>query len=154
MHWNIHSIMDDKDEQILQILRENSKLSTHQISKKTRIPITTVHNRIKKLKKEGIIKKYSIIVDNKKIGKELAAYVLVMLDFSLLHSKNEGQHQILNKITKHHFVEEGAVVTGETDILIKVRCANIDELDDFLTQYMWTIEGVSKTKTLLILYEP
>ena len=58
--------MDDKDEQILQILKENSKLSTHQISKKTRIPITTVHNRIKKLKKEEIIKKYSIIIDKKK----------------------------------------------------------------------------------------
>ena len=146
--------MDDKDEQILQILKENSKLSTHQISKKTRIPITTVHNRIKKLKKEEIIKKYSIIIDKKKIGKALAAYVLVMLDFGLLYTKKTSQHQVLDKIIKHPFIEQGAVVTGETDILVKVRCADIDELDDFLTQYMWTIEGVSKTKTLIILYEP
>ena len=58
--------MDEKDEQILQILLINSKLSTHQISKKTGIPITTVHNRIKKLTKKGIIKGYTIVIDHKK----------------------------------------------------------------------------------------
>ena len=77
-----------------------------------------------------------------------------MLDFGLLYTKKTSQHQVLDKIIKHPFIEQGAVVTGETDILVKVRCADIDELDDFLTQYMWTIEGVSKTKTLIILYEP
>ena len=49
--------MDEKDEKILKLLKENSKLTTQQISKKTLIPITTIHNRIKKLEKEGIIKK-------------------------------------------------------------------------------------------------
>lgn len=146
--------MDEKDEQILQILQINSKLSTHQISKKTGIPITTVHNRIKKLTKKGIIKGYTIVIDHKKIGQQLAAYVLIMVDYSLLHAKNIDQHQILNKITKHPFVEDGAVVSGETDILVKVRCANITELDEFLTKYMWGIEGVSKTRTSVILYGP
>ena len=77
-----------------------------------------------------------------------------MLDYSLLHTKKIGQHQVLNKIIKHPFVQEGSVVTGETDLLIKVRCANIEELDDFLTEFMWTIEGVSKTRTAVVLYEP
>ena len=40
---------------ILEVLRENSKLSTQQIAKKTGLPVTTVHNRIKKLKKLGQI---------------------------------------------------------------------------------------------------
>ena len=48
-------ILDDKDKKIIEILKENSRLSTQQISKKTLIPITTVHHRIKKLEKEKII---------------------------------------------------------------------------------------------------
>ena len=67
--------MDKKDAKILKVLKENAKLSTQQISKKTLIPITTVHHRIKKMEKEGVINGYTTIVDNKKIGKNIAAYV-------------------------------------------------------------------------------
>ena len=65
--------MDSKDEKILEVLRENSRLSAQQISRKTLIPITTVHNRMKKLVTEGIIKKFTIDVNPVKIGKTLAA---------------------------------------------------------------------------------
>ena len=65
-------------------MKENSKLTTHQISKKTLIPITTIHNRIKKLVKEGVIKKYTLELDNKKLGKYLAAYIQINVDYRLL----------------------------------------------------------------------
>ena len=51
-------MLDKSDIKIIEILKENSKLSTQQISKKTAIPITTVHYRIKKLEKEGLKKIY------------------------------------------------------------------------------------------------
>ena len=57
-YYSIYN-MDKKDKTILELLNENSKLTTSQISKKTIIPITTVHNRIKKLEKEGIITGYT-----------------------------------------------------------------------------------------------
>ena len=44
--------VDDKDRKILDLLENNSKLTTNQLSKKTAIPITTIHNRIKKLEKD------------------------------------------------------------------------------------------------------
>ena len=44
-------IIDEKDQLILEVLKENSTLSTSKIAKSTKIPITTVHNRIKKLEK-------------------------------------------------------------------------------------------------------
>ena len=51
-------MLDEKDTQILNLLKDNAKLTSSQISKLTRIPITTIHNRIKKLEKEKIIKNY------------------------------------------------------------------------------------------------
>ena len=148
-----YSIMDEKDEKILNLLKENSKLTTQQIAKKTLIPITTVHNRIKKLEKEGIIKKYTLNLDNKKIGKNVAAYVHITVDYRLLKENKISQHELAKKLKQNEFVEEAAMVTGGTDIIIKVRVKDIDELDDFVTKKLRNIDGIEKTQTMVILNE-
>lgn len=145
--------MDKKDELILAILKENSKLSSQQISKKTRIPITTVHNRIKKLEKQGIIKGYTVILDNKKIGKPIAAYVLITVDYKLLKQLKMSQQELAKKLKQHEFVEESAMVTGATDIIIKIRVNSIDQMDSFVTRYLRSIDGIEKTQTMVILNE-
>ena len=145
--------MDKKDEQIIEILKENSKLSTQQISKKTSIPITTVHNRIKKLEKEGVIKRYTLELDNKKLGKDIAAYINIVVDYRLLKEKNLSQHELARKLKQHEFVEEAAMITGGTDLIIKVRVKNLDQLDNFVTKYLRNIEGIEKTQTMVILNE-
>ena len=151
--WKIIPNMDEKDEKILKLLRENSKLTAQQISKKVLMPITTVHNRIKKLEKEGIIKKYTLEVDNKKIGRAIAAYVQIIVDYKLLKEKKMSQHDLAKKLKQHEFVEEVAMITGGTDIIIKVRVKNIDELDNFVTKYLRNIEGIEKTQTMVVLNE-
>ena len=148
-----YSIMDEKDEKILELLRENGKLTTQQISKKTLIPITTIHNRIKKLEKEGIIKRYTVELDNKKLGKNIAAYIHIVVDYKLLKEIKMSQHELARKIKQHDFVEEAAMVTGGTDIIIKVRVKDIDELDNFLTKKLRNIDGIEKTQTMIILNE-
>lgn len=146
-------MLDKKDIKILNIVKENAKLSTQQISKKTLIPITTVHHRIKKLEKEGIIKGYTAILDNKKLDKALAAYVLVTVDYKLLKEIKSSQHDLAQKLKKLESVEETAMVTGGTDIIIKIRVKDIDEMDNFVTVYLRNIEGVEKTQTMVILHE-
>ena len=145
--------MDEKDEKILKLLRENSKLTSQQISKKLLIPITTIHNRIKKLEKEGIIKRYTLELDNKKLGKDIAAYINIVVDYRLLKEKNLSQHELARKLKQHEFVEEAAMITGGTDIIIKVRVKNVDQLDNFVTKYLRNIEGIEKTQTMVILNE-
>ena len=145
--------MDEKDKKILKLLKENSKLTTQQISKKTLIPITTVHNRIKKLEKEGIINKFTIELDNKKIGKNISAYIHIVVDYRLLKETKMSQDELANKLKQNEFVEEAAMVTGGTDIIIKVRVGNIDELDNFVTRYLRNINGIEKTQTMVILNE-
>lgn len=145
--------MDEKDEKILKLLRENSKLTTQQISKKTLVPITTVHNRIKKLEKERIIKKYTVEVDNKKLGINIAAYIHIVVDYRLLKEIKMSQHELVKKLKQHEFVEEAAMVTGGTDIIIKVRVKDIDELDDFVTKKLRNIDGIEKTQTMIVLNE-
>ena len=145
--------MDKKDEIILKLLKENGKLTTQQISKKTLMPITTIHNRIKKLLREGIIKRYTIDLDNKKLGKSISAYIHIMVDYRLLKEIKKSQHELARKIKQHEFVEEIAIVAGGTDMIIKVRVKDIEELDDFVTKKLRNIGGIEKTQTMVILNE-
>ncbi len=151
--WNIYSIMDEKDERIIEILKENSKLSTQQISKKTSIPITTVHHRIKKLNEDGIIKKYTLVLDDKKIGKLLSAYILIRVDYNMLKQMKKTQHELARKLKTHPSIEEAATVTGATDIIIKVKVKDVDELDNLIEKYIRNLDGVERTQTSVVLSE-
>ena len=69
--------VDEKDLRILEMLKQNCRLSEQKIARKTGIPMTTVHNRVKKMREEGIIEGYSVRLDYAKLGKPLTAYALL-----------------------------------------------------------------------------
>lgn len=152
MEYSFH-MLDKKDLKILEILKENSNLSTQQISKKTAIPITTVHHRIKKLERDGIVQGYTVLLDNQKIDRGLGAYILINVDYSSLKQKNISQHDLALKIKKHEFVEEVCILTGGIDIIIKVRVKDISQMDEFVIKYLRNIDGIEKTQTLIMLHE-
>ena len=145
--------MDKKDESILELLKENCRLTTKEMAKKLNSPITTIHNRIKKLENQGIIKGYHAILDNKKIGKPIAAYILATVDYGFLKQTKLSQEQLADKLKSKSEVEEAATVTGGTDILIKVRVSTIEELNEFVTIQLRNIKGIDKTQTMVILSE-
>src|SRR3989344_1368658 len=113
-------ILDEKDIKVLNALVENSKSRTSQLSKKLRMPITTVHNRIKKLEKEGIIKNYTIVPDYKKLNKGVLSYILVTVMYMLPNGEKISQENVAKKI-KSIGAEEVSIVTGGTDIVVKVK---------------------------------
>ena len=89
-------MLDNKDLKILEVLKVNSRLSTQKIAKKTLIPITTVHNRMKKLEKEGIIKGYTVILDYKKLGKPILSFILISVVYSSFNKKFIRDNKKLN----------------------------------------------------------
>jgi len=141
--------LDEKDIQILSILKQNSALTTSQISKKINVPITTIHNRIKKLRQEKIIKNYTINIDFEKIGKPLTAYVLITVN----QNKKISQKDIGLHLKKIDGVEIVDIVTGATDILIKIRASTMHDLNNLITEKLRNIEGIDKTQTMVVLEE-
>ena len=135
--------IDEKDEAILDTLRENSELSIQKIARKTGIPIATVHHRLKRLKSEGIIKRFTIVVDKSKLGKKLVALVLVKA------APKSDHILLLEKLMKHPEVEDGSAITGPFDILIKVRVADVDDLDQFVLKYLRTFDEIAQTESMI-----
>jgi len=146
-------MVDKKDVLILESLKKNAKASVLAISKETGLPGTTVHNRIKKLRKNGVIKGYTIKVDNRRIGKKTAAYILLTVDYKLLKGRKISQAGLARQIIKDPSVEEANMVTGNFDIIVKVRVEDIDELNNTVTEKLRNIDGVEKTQTMVILKE-
>ncbi len=144
-------MLTKKDLTVLDILKYDAKLSTREISEKTGIPITTVHNRIKKLEKEGIIKAYKAIVDKKKIGKSISAYILLTVSYKDLDAINLTQESLAKKFLTLPEVEECSIISGASDIILKVATKDVDELNDFVINKLRHIGGVEKTLTSIVL---
>ena len=145
--------MDEKDKKILEVLQEHGDYTTRQIAKKTLLPVTTIHNRIRKLKQEKIIKKFTLDIDFSKIEKGFSVIVLVSVDYKSLRELKKDQHQLAKEIKILPEVTEVAVVTGGTDIVIRVRVKDVQAYDQFLLKKFQAIPGVDKTQSLVVIHE-
>jgi len=143
--------IDQKDQKILEALKQNSRQSMHQIAKKTMIPVTTVFNRVKRLERLGVIKAYTIEVDQKKLGKILSGYILANVDYNDLKKYNYSQKGIAELIAKLPEVESVTIMAGGTDLIIAVHVASIEELSNFVTDKLRNLGGIEKTNTLIAL---
>lgn len=143
--------LDEKDAKLLEIVAKDCKLSTFEISKKTGMPVTTVHNRIKRLEAAGVITGYAAQIDRKKLGKNVVAYVLVNVTYHPAPGKTISQVELAKRLDNFEEVEETAIVAGGTDIVLKVRVEDIDALNKFVIGKLRSIEGIENTRTLIAL---
>ncbi len=143
--------LDEKDLKILDIVQENSKLSTQQISKKTGIPITTVHNRLKKMERDGVITKFTVQVNRKMLGIKITAFILVTIDFEALHGANKDQRYLFKELAKMHDIESVNSLAGQIDLIVKVNVADMEGLNNFILNKLRTVVGIDKTQTLIVL---
>lgn len=144
--------MDEKDLKILEILKEHGDYTTRQIAKKTLLPPTTIHNRIRKLKEEGIIERFTVQLDAAKIGKGFMVYVLVSANLGVLKQKHKTQYDLVTELKKFEFVERADVVAGGTDLVAIVRVKDVEEFDKALLGKIQNLEGIDKTQSLIVIH--
>jgi len=140
-------MLDEKDVALLELLQENARLTVKELSRKIGSPITTTHARLKRLEREGFIKAYRAILDPKKLGFNTLAYIFI----SFSREKGLDQRKVASEIAKIPEVQEVHIITGEWDILAKVRVSNVDALGELVVNKLRNIEGVEKTYTSVVL---
>ncbi|MBM3233695.1 Lrp/AsnC family transcriptional regulator [Candidatus Pacearchaeota archaeon] len=102
------------------------------IAKKIKEPSTTIHYNIKKLEQEGKIKTYKAVFDYKKINEGHCTYIFVNLS-----KKNYAEpEKIASEIAKDERVESIDVVTGDYELLIKLRTKDIDEYYSLIKEWI------------------
>ncbi len=135
---------DSKDFLILEHLERDSGLTTKKLASVLGMPQTTVHNRIKRLRQSGVIKKFVAVLDYGKLNKPLTAYVMMDIAY-------QDHYEISKKLSAMPFVSEISAVTGANDIMIKVRAKDAGELGNVVLKNLRQIGGVVRTETMLVM---
>ena len=116
--------LDDKDLAIINELKNNSRASIRNIAKETNIRPSTVHVRINQLIKKGIIEKFTLKLNNKAFGEDFIVFVLI-----------KTNEEIKKSVFNQKAVREVFGVTGEYDLMMKLKFKDIDEFNQFLLKF-------------------
>ncbi len=136
--------LDKKDVALIQELIGDSKLSEAKLARKTGIPMTTVHNRLGKLRGLGVIRGYTIRLDYAKLGRPLSAYVLIKA------AAGADQRSLLGRVSSLGQVSEAALIAGgEYDIVSRVRVESVGELNELLISGIKADKAVSDARALI-----
>jgi len=115
--------LDYVDRKIIEALQKDARTPFTKIGKKLGISDATIHYRVKKMLRSGIIRNYTVIVNKETLGREVAGYVLI----SVKQGKIEEVSKMLASMEAVIMVQE---VHGTKDILVKIGTGNLENLRD------------------------
>jgi len=119
------TVIDDVDRKMIKIFHEDGRKSYRSIAKQLDISIGTVHNRIEKLVKSGIIKKFAPVIDHEKLGYSLTTIIGVKVKGGVLKNWEDRTAYHKNVLCMYD-------VTGEFDAILITRFKDTKELDGFI----------------------
>lgn len=135
--------LDEFDKQILKELEEDGKKPFSQIAIDLDISNTMVHQRITRMKKEGILKRHSIELDEKKLGFEWGAFTGITL-----HDGGDT-YKVIEELKKIPEVTECYHISGKYALYIRVVAIDNEHMRDVLYTKIEDIEGVKSTESLV-----
>ena len=143
--------LDEKDSAILTLIQKNSKLTAKQISKKVGAPITTVFAKTKRMEEQGIIQQYRAIVAPNMLSAGTAAFILASVSYrAKADDMPVSQRAVAEEIARFPEVQEVHIITGDWDLLVKLRAENVDAVGKFVVDKLRLIKGLEKTLTCMV----
>jgi len=145
--------IDETDARILALLERDAKMRIHLLARKVGIPASTAHHRIKRMEKEGIISGYTICKNYKKLGYGILAHVLVFVDVTELKKMKKTQQDISLALMRVPGAEKAEIITGEADLMLTLRCRDMEGYKGVLLGRIQAIEGITETRTIMAISE-
>lgn len=135
--------LDETDVKILKALTEDARLSSRQIAKQCDVSVGTALSRIRKMEEEGIIKGYTALLDQEKLGYELTVVTEMTVSKGRLL-------EVENEIARMPNVCCVYDLTGLADAAIIAKFKNREELSRF-TKRLLSLPYVERTNTHVVL---
>lgn len=138
--------LDSIDSQIIAMLQEDGRRSFSDIAEAVERTEVTVRRRVKRLKDEGYIKRFTVVLDPLKIGKSIRAIIRV---------KTVMKHatSVSKKLSKFKEVNEAYFLDGACGLIMMVTVNDLTELYQFLEKRLGTVEGLGDAETCIVLEE-
>ncbi len=143
--------LDRYDRQILQILQKHGRISNQELAEAIKLSPSPTLRRVKQLEEAGLIDGYVALLNAKKLGLTLMAFIGISMDkhtperFSALESTLSQYPEVL----------ECHLITGQSaDYLLKVIVKDMDAYQQFLLQKLTRIDGVTGVHTSFVMKSP
>ncbi|MBE5319865.1 MULTISPECIES: Lrp/AsnC family transcriptional regulator [Pedobacter] len=146
----IHGDLDQVDIEILKLLQHDAALTHKEISLKLHKSIATIHERIRRLKEQGYIKRIVAILDRKKINRNLIAFSHVLLKEHTAKTLIEFE----TEVSKFGEVMECLQMTGAHDFILRIATKDMDAYHEFLRNKLATLPNITTVQSYFVLSEP
>ncbi|MFY7970959.1 MAG: Lrp/AsnC family transcriptional regulator [Flavobacteriales bacterium] len=147
MQKGIAFTLDKTDKQIIHALQNDSRITMKDLGAKINKSSTATFERIKQLEKSGVIEKYSITVNHKKMGLTLSSFVMVRLKEHF----NEYIKLFESEITKFKEVSECYHMTGDFDYLLKITVEDMDAYHGFIKDKLAKLNNIGNVQSCFVM---
>lgn len=141
--------LDATDKKLLEILQADTKKTTKEMSLKLNLSATAVYERVKKLEREGYIKKYVALVDKTKIQRSF----VVFCHIKLIQHTREFLTKFESEVGKLNEVLECFHVSGDYDYILKVAVENMEAYREFMVTKLTTLQHIGSTHSTFVISE-
>ena len=136
--------LDATDRAILELLQDNCKQPLAAIGEQVGLSAPAVMERIHKLEEAGVIQGYVALLDGKRVGRDVTAFIGVCTDQPRVIQTLERQVAAIDDVLECHHV------TGAHTLLLKAKTSNTESLEE-LIERVRALDGVSRTETMVVL---
>jgi DNA-binding Lrp family transcriptional regulator len=136
--------IDDVDRKLLAALQDDAGQSYAALGQAVGLSAGSAHERVRKLKAAGVIRRTTVEVDPVALGNGVLAYVLLDADAWM------GDEPTLRALRAIPAVQEAHIIAGPASVLVKVRTATTEDLQSAL-RALHQIDGVTSTQTIVVL---
>lgn len=139
--------LDATDIKILEILQQDSRITSKALAVELNLSATPVFERVKRLERDGIIRKYVALVDNKKIDLMLMTFISI----SLTKHTRMYLEKFVKEVEKYPEVLECYHIAGNFDFLLKVLVKDIEAFEAFTLTKLSTIANLGQVHSSFVL---
>lgn len=141
------AVLDKTDLSILKLLQQNARITVKELSEKVHLSTSPVHERVRRMEKNGVIKQYVAILNAAKVGKGLMVICYVSLR---QHSKNAGD-KFIKSMLEMNEVLECLTISGEFDFMLKVVAENMDDYYHFHVNKLSQVDNVGNVQSVFVM---
>ena len=142
-------VLDSTDLQILRALQENARLTTKELAARVNLSTTPVFERMKRLEKEGYIKKYVAVLDAEKLGRGFTVFCSVKLK----QMNRAVARDFISVIRDIPQVVECYNISGEYDYLLKIYAPDMKYYNEFIINVLGNISAIGSILSSFVMDE-
>lgn len=135
--------LDDIDRKILRALQADAKLTTAEIAALAGLSPSPCARRVRLLEKAGVIKGYTIVLDQKKVGLPISAFASIKLE----RQREEDLDRFAQAVSRWPEVVDCYLMTGQRDYLMRIAVADLEAYERFIKDKLTRLDNVASIET-------